>query len=48
MERMLEPMGLQPSDQIFAPYWAIVIQVITYELLFGDQFTDPTRREGLD
>jgi len=41
MERMLTPTGLQPSDQIFAPYWAMTIQVITNELLFGDQFTDP-------
>lgn len=41
IESMLKPMGLQPSDQIFAPYWTMVIQVITYELLFGGQFTDP-------
>ena len=41
IERMLKPTGLQPSDHIFAPYWAMVIQVITYELLFGGQFTDP-------
>lgn len=41
MERMLKPMDLQPSDQIFAPYWTTVIQVITHELLFGGQFTDP-------
>jgi len=41
MARMLEQTGLHPRDQIFAPYWAMVIQVITYELLFGDQFTDP-------
>lgn len=41
MERMLKPTGLQPSDKIFALYWAMVIQAITGELLFGDQFTDP-------
>ncbi|SRR5258706_2819565 len=41
MERMLKPMDRQPYDQIFAPYWTTVIQVITYELLFGGQFTDP-------
>ena len=41
MERMLKPMDLQPSDQLFAPYWTTVIQVITYELLFGGRFTDP-------
>ena len=39
-----KPMGLQPSDQIFAPYWTTVIQAITYELLFGDQSTDPRNR----
>jgi hypothetical protein len=43
IKRMLRPMGLPPSDRIFAPYWAIVIQVITYELLFGDQFTNPRK-----
>lgn len=41
IERMLKPTDLQPSDQIFAPYWTMVIQVIIYELLFGGQFTDP-------
>lgn len=41
MEKMLEPTGLQPSNQIFAPYWATVIQVIISELLFRDQFIDP-------
>jgi hypothetical protein len=46
IERMLKPMGLPPSDHIFSPYWTTVIQVITYELLFGDQFTDP--RNGVD
>lgn len=41
MERMLKPTDLRPSDQIFAPYWTTVIQIITYELLFGGRFTDP-------
>jgi hypothetical protein len=41
MERMLEPTGLPPSDRLFAPYWAMVIRVTVFELLFGDQFTDP-------
>jgi len=46
MERMLKPKGLPPSDQTFALYWATVIRVITYELLFGNQFTDP--RNGVE
>jgi hypothetical protein len=40
IERMLKPTSLQPSDQLFAPYWAMVVQVITSELLFGDQVAD--------
>ena len=41
MERMLKLTGHQPSDQMFAPYWAMAIHVITYELLLEGQFTDP-------